>query len=69
MTATFLRESQGELETLLATEQSIKDFSNWQLDYQQEERRKTRPGPWPDVRLPYEWRYGERAWRALEFTL
>ena len=66
MTATFLRESQEELETLLATEQSIKDFSSWQLGYQQEERRKTRPGPWPDARLPYEWRYGERAWRALE---
>ena len=66
MTATFLRESQEELETLLATEQSIKDFSSWQLGYQQEERLKTRPGPWPDARLPYEWRYGERAWRALE---
>ena len=33
MTATFLRESQEELETLLATEQSIKDFSSWQLGY------------------------------------
>ena len=24
------------------------------------------PRPWPDARLPYEWRYGERAWRAVE---
>lgn len=62
----FIRECQEELTALLATEQSIKDFSSWQLGHQQEERRKIRPEPWPDARLPYEWRYGERAWRAVE---
>ena len=55
-----------ELTALLATEQSIEDFSSWQLGHQQEQRWKTPPGPWPDARLLYEWRYGERAWKAVE---
>ena len=62
----ILRDFQEELIALLATEQSIKDFSSWQMGYQQERQWKTPPGPWPDARLPYEWRYGERAWRAVE---
>ena len=62
----FVRECQEELTALLATEQSTKDFSSWQLGHQQEQRWKTPPRPWPDASLPYEWRYGERAWRAVE---